>query len=1092
MINAETARLIGKCAEKAIGHDDTDIMPPAQAAAIRANDRRVITEKQIITYEELVSTADGERIFLATKGPLHDDGGNVIGMFGISRDITERKRAEIKIQRVTQLYAALSRCNDAIVRCENETALFLQVCRVAVQSGGMKMAWIGLMDGAGERVNPVAAYSEEIDYLDGVQISVGADEPHGLGPTGTAIREDRPVWCQDFLNDASTAPWHARGARAGWASSAALPLHRNGTVIGAFNLYSAEANAFDEEIRKLLLEMATNISFALDSFARDSARKAAEAALKESESRHRTIMAAVTDSIAVLDDTGRIAYINRVPSGLTLAEVTGSHWLTWLEPADRRNASEAIATTLATNEPATIEFRVLVPDRQLIWYQATFSRMPSPDTAQVVLTARDITDRKATEDQLRKLSLAVEQSPECIVITDADARIEYVNEAFLASTGYSREELIGQNPRILQSGKTPHVTHVAMWTALAQGLPWKGEFHNRRKDGSEYVEHAIIAPLRQPDGSITQYVAVKEDITEKKRFGMELDRHRHHLQELVEQRTAELTTARQQAEAANLAKSAFLANMSHEIRTPMNAIIGLTYLLRHAGATPEQAERLDKINGASQHLLSLINDILDLSKIEAGRMQLERTDFKLSAVLDYVASIIGQGAGDKGLKVEVDGDETPEWLHGDVTRVRQALLNYAGNAVKFTDKGSIALRARLVEESGGDVLVRFEVADSGIGIAPDGIARLFQAFEQADKSTTRKYGGTGLGLSITRHLAQLMGGEAGAESAPGAGSTFWFTARLQHGRGSMPTGPVTDALDAETRLRRQHAGARVLLVEDNAIAREVAVELLHGAGLAVDTAEDGREAVKQVQVRPYDLILMDMQMPNMDGLEATHAIRALAGWETIPIVAMTANAFDDDRRACEAAGMNDFVAKPVEPRLLYDTLLKWLPVVAVNVHNMMDNVPDRAHAGPRANPIQGLATTATLARVAGLPGMNVAHCLAALRGNADDYLDVLGRFVKSHAEDMARMAECLASGDHATALRIAHTLKGTGAILGADHLAAVAASVESRLRANPGGNIRGDDIRPEMDAIGRDLTALAGALQPPDIAPPADVQPTVR
>jgi PAS domain-containing protein len=278
----------------------------------------------------LVTTTDGERIFLATKGPLRNDEGNVMGMFGISRDITERKRAETKIQRVTQLYAALSRCNEAIARCASEAELFVEICRVAVQLGGMKMAWIGLMDEASERVNPVAVYSDEIEYLNGVRISVSADEPHGLGPTGTAIRENRPVWCQDFLNDASTTPWHERGARAGWGSSAALPLRRNGVSIGAFNLYNTEVHAFDEEIRKLLLEMATNISFALDNFARVAGHNAAEAALKDSESRHRTIMVAVTDNIAVLDNTGRITYVNRVPSGLTLEEVIGSNWLTWL------------------------------------------------------------------------------------------------------------------------------------------------------------------------------------------------------------------------------------------------------------------------------------------------------------------------------------------------------------------------------------------------------------------------------------------------------------------------------------------------------------------------------------------------------------------------------------------------------------------------------------------------------------------------------------------------------------------------------------------------------------------------------------------
>ena len=596
-----------------------------------------------------------------------------------------------------------------------------------------------------------------------------------------------------------------------------------------------------------------------------------------------------------------------------------------LHPEDRQRMNDWSAGCMSGKHMPALEFRTRPINGVSRWLLGIgiLERNPDGTPPRMIGTVQDITESKLAADAVRKLSLAVEQSPESIVITNVKAQIEYVNDAFLRATGYSTEELIGQNPRILSSGKTPRETYRSMWDALTHGSTWKGEFYNMRKDGSEYVEFAIVTPLRKPDGEITHYVAVKEDISEKKRINNELAAHRHHLEELVEQRTAELSLARHQAEAANLAKSDFLANMSHEIRTPMNGIIGTAHLMRRAGVTPEQAQRLDTIDKSAQHLLGVINDILDISKIEAGKLTLDDVPVAVGSLLANVNSILSERAKAKNIRLLIETERLPNNLSGDPTRLQQALLNYATNAIKFTEEGSVTLRAMMQDESDDAAGLRFEVQDTGIGIAPEAMARLFSAFEQADKSVTRKYGGTGLGLAITRRLAELMGGEAGADSTPGAGSTFWFTVKLKKVMGAVAMLPAQD-VDAEALIRRHCPGNRILVADDEPINREVAKMLMEDIGLEVDTAEDGAVASAMALRINYAAIFMDMQMPNINGLEATQQIRQISGYKNTPIIAMTANAFVEDKAQCLAAGMNDFLTKPFYPNQLYATLWRSL------------------------------------------------------------------------------------------------------------------------------------------------------------------------
>ncbi|MES2937702.1 MAG: response regulator [Pseudomonadota bacterium] len=390
------------------------------------------------------------------------------------------------------------------------------------------------------------------------------------------------------------------------------------------------------------------------------------------------------------------------------------------------------------------------------------------------------------------------------------------------------------------------------------------------------------------------------------------------LEDAVRDRTSELGVALDAAQAANQAKGDFLANMSHEIRTPMNAICGLLHLLAGTQLDARQRDYVDKVRASGAHLLGLVDDVLDFSKAEAGRLRLHHEPFDLHEVVLGVADLLAGKCRRKELALAVDiAPDLPPRVLGDALRLRQILLNFADNAVKFTESGRVAMAASLRSLDGGVASLRFAIADTGIGIAPEQVARLFGKFEQADGSLTRRFGGMGLGLAICRQLAEMMGGEVGVSSAPGVGTTFWldvgFAVAAQEPAAAASGRDATDAI----------RGARLLLVEDNDINQMVAVELLQDLGATVDVAENGEQALEQIG-RGYDLVLMDMQMPVMDGITATRALRGMAGCGRLPVIAMTANVGEQDRRRCFDAGMDDFLPKPIDPLQLQHVLAKWL------------------------------------------------------------------------------------------------------------------------------------------------------------------------
>jgi signal transduction histidine kinase/CheY-like chemotaxis protein len=455
---------------------------------------------------------------------------------------------------------------------------------------------------------------------------------------------------------------------------------------------------------------------------------------------------------------------------------------------------------------------------------------------------------------------------------------------------------------------------------FAPGTSWSPRW---RRDAAPRDKADELDELGEAFNSLGEQVV--REMAEQHRAEAELTRHKDLLEETVQERTSELMLARDAAEAASKAKSTFLSNMSHEIRTPMNAIVGISHLMHSGALLPQQRSQIDKINAAAQHLLGIINDILDFSRIEAGKLDLEDADVELKEVFRSIHALIEDKAADKHIAVVTRLDPAlPAAIRGDRMRLEQILLNFANNAVKFTKQGSVTLLAQAVASSHADAVgIRFEVTDTGIGMTTQQSARLFRAFEQADVSTTRHYGGTGLGLAISKQLAELMGGTVGVESVAGQGSTFWFEASfVPVAESALIRSPrkIDKALDL-TPLNGRH----VLLAEDNPINQEVAIHLLRHAGLVVDLADDGLAAIELARRNDYDLVLMDMQMPHMDGIAAATHILRLPGRESLRILAMTANAFEADRRTCIDAGMVDHVPKPVNPKDLYAALLRWLP-----------------------------------------------------------------------------------------------------------------------------------------------------------------------
>ncbi|MEY3808308.1 MAG: hypothetical protein RI893_1284, partial [Pseudomonadota bacterium] len=653
-----------------------------------------------------------------------------------------------------------------------------------------------------------------------------------------------------------------------------------------------------------------------------------------------------------------------------------------------------------------------------IQYQAH----PIKDGEQIigcVVSFIDITERKKVNATLTMLSMALEQSQSSVMITDLDTHIEYVNEAFVKSTGYSREDVLGRKSNLLSSKKTLQETYKAMWAALNTGKAWQGEVTNLNKQGEEFIELTWISPIRQIDGEITHYLGVKEDITERKQLELGL------------------LEAKEKAEILAQTKSQFLTNMSHEIRTPMNAIIGLSQLALNKDFAPEALDYLYKINRASVSLLGILNSILDLSKLEAGGMTLDQQPFYLDALRDTLHSLFMLSAQEKDLLFTLEiAPDVPLLLLGDTLRLRQVLINLLGNSIKFTERGAVTLSISLQQhDEASKVRLLFCVKDTGIGISTEDQTKLFQPFTQVDESSTRRFGGTGLGLVISKDLLTLMGSELSLDSTPGQGSSFSFELVLDLPPPSLQNTVLQEPETLNSALSQVGSvldGLRILAAEDNIFNQQIVRELLTLSGISVEIANNGEEALAMLAQQDFDAVLMDVHMPVMDGFAATKKIRSQPQFSTLPVIALTAGVTQEERSLCMAAGMNDFINKPINPSQLLSTLVQWLKPESITV---------------AAFAIEGLETAAAkLTDTDQLPGFDMKNLLIALGNNQELASQLLLNFSDSIKPVPDEIDLLLAAGDLASAQERIHTLKGAAGNMGAVRLHAAAVDLEAELK----------------------------------------------
>ena len=751
--------------------------------------------------------------------------------------------------------------------------------------------------------------------------------------------------------------------------------------------------------------------------------KHAENILRDAEESRRGILQNLSEGIINIDSRGYITYVN--PAMLQMfeydeSEVIGQNVRILMPEPDSGNHDGYLARYNAKTGSNIIgvgrEMEGLTKGGRRFPIELTVTEVSFKGERCFVGLLRNITERKKIESIRSRFEAIIESSTDAIMSKNLDGIVTSWNPAAASMFGYSPEEIIGRSMTILFPPGREHEEQEILVKIRRGEQIEHFETLRKRKNGEIFHVSVNISPIRDKVGTIVGASKIVRDITERKKTEIEL------------------LLAKEAAEAATRAKADFLANMSHEIRTPMNAIIGMTHLARQADPTPKQQNYLTKIDNAAHSLLSIINDILDFSKIEAGKLELEQIQFSLDKVMSSLADIVCHKAEEKGLEIVFSvAQNLPHNLIGDPLRLGQILINLVNNAIKFTEHGEIVVKVAQHDVAGR---LMFTVSDTGIGMTPEQVANLFQSFSQADTSITRKYGGTGLGLSISRQLCELMGGEIRVESEPGKGSTFTFTADFciaeVFGK-ERPRPDCEPCQAASLHDSAELAGRKVLLVEDNEINCELATELMTDLGLSVTIANNGREAVDRIAIENFDLVLMDIQMPVMDGLTATRLIRNDGRFRSLPIIAMTAHAMSGDRERSLEAGMNDHITKPIAPDKLTETLLRWMPVKPA------PSPETPAQPTEAAVPVDGLPEQ--------LPPFNIQAALVWTNGKPKLLRKMILGFRDKFSNAAAELRKLVEEGKGEDAERLAHTLKSTTATLEARELSAAAAAVEHAFRS---------------------------------------------